>query len=109
MNMKNQQHPAVIGLLESLGLTAYIGLVAVLMQQLDKIVAPYGSVYVGITFVLMLFVLSALVSGSIILGYPILLAKDGKIKMGMQIVGYSMLWMFVIMLLGLLSVFIANN
>jgi len=101
--MKNFRHPAIIALIQALGLSAYIGLVASLMQGLDKVMPPLGSPALGISFVLMLFVLSALVSGSILLGYPLFLAKDGKVKQAMQIVGYSMLWIFVIMLLGLMS------
>ncbi len=102
--MNNERHPAVIALIQALGLSAYIALVASLMYRIGDLMPTPNSPILGISFMLMLFVLSALVCGSIMLGYPLLLAKEGKIKKAIEIVGFSMIWIFVIMLLGILSI-----
>ncbi len=102
--MNNDKHPAVIALIQALGLSAYIALVASLMYRIGDLMPTPNSPILGISFMLMLFVLSALVCGSIMLGYPLLLAKEGKIKKAIEIVGFSMIWIFVIMLLGILSI-----
>lgn len=95
----------MIALIQALGLSAYVGIVASLMYRLgDLLPNRFLSPVLGISFMLLLFVLSALVCGSIILGYPLFLVKEGKIKTAMQIVGFSMLWIFVIMSLGILSI-----
>lgn len=81
-----------IGLLQAAGLTLYITSVAKLFQ--------YGGAFFGsldtvkaATFFLLLFVVSALISALLILGYPLFLFFGRKRKEALEIVSWSTLWL----------------
>ena len=65
--------------LSSLGALAYIAFVALLMQNGEAIFGKFTNILGPITF-LLLFVVSALVVGALILGKPFMLYLDGKKK-----------------------------
>lgn len=44
---------------------------------------------------LLIFVVSALISGSIVLGYPLFLFTKGEKKMAAKIVGFTIAWLIV--------------
>jgi hypothetical protein len=94
MFIKNPK-PAWHSLGHSVLVLAYVSLVAAIMNN--------GSRWFGVkdTFltpvaVLMLFVLSATVTGTLVLGRPILLYLDGKKKEALQFFGYTVGWLFLI-------------
>lgn len=91
--------PRVIGLIQASGLALYVGLFAALIQQIQNWFPPTGVQLppgMGIVLFLLAFVISALICGSLILGYPILLFSSGKHREAVKIVLWSLLWLVAI-------------
>jgi len=96
--MKN--NPKLIAFAQAVGLTAYVLLVALFMQSLqswfgaqkdDPILAPM--------IFLLVFIISALVSTSIMLAYPVILFFKGKRKTAIKIVLQSVGWLLAFLVL----------
>jgi hypothetical protein len=90
--MNTRLSPPFIGFLESTSLTLYVGVVVTLIQTLGERNAPINPPLGGM-MMLMLFVLSALISASIMLGYPLMLWRDKKTTQALVIVGSSIAWL----------------
>lgn len=90
----------------ALGEAGYILLVALLMRNGNEIFGSNPGV-LGIIAFLMLFVLSAAVSGALILGKPILLYLEGKKKEALELFGFTLGWLFlfIIILLSSMAIF----
>lgn len=88
----------LLGLLQAAGLVVYCGAVATLMLNLPAIFGKQPGIF-GIVFFLVLFVLSAVISGSIVLGYPAYLALNGRYKEGAQLVAWTVGWMLALLVL----------
>jgi hypothetical protein len=82
----------------ALGEAIYVTLVAVFMLNAEKIFGDKPGVLGMVTF-LILFVLSAAVSGVLILGKPILLYLEGKKKEALELFGFTLGWLFFLMLI----------
>lgn len=67
------------GFLNSLGVVAYVTIVATIMQNGDKLFGEKDNFASPIAF-LLLFTLSAITVGGLILGKPLMLYFDGKKK-----------------------------
>jgi hypothetical protein len=89
-------------LINTVGLAVYVFAVANIMQNGEK---WFGRVpgLLGPTAFLMLFVLSAAVSGSLVFGKPILVYLDGDKKGAVAMVLYTMLWLTLFVALALLG------
>lgn len=87
-------------LLHALGIAIYVGLVATLMQNGDRLFGKMDHLVGPIGF-LMLFTLSALVVGSLSLGKPIMLYLDGKKKEAVSLFLYTAGWLFLFTLITL--------
>jgi hypothetical protein len=90
--MKNSEL-AKQSLAYSLGVVIYIFLVAWLMSNGDKLFGKVDNVLSGVA-VLLVFVLSAAVTGSLVFGKPILMYLDGKRKEAVKMLGYTLGWLF---------------
>jgi hypothetical protein len=88
---------AGIALLNSFGVLAYIALVSIFMNNAEKIFGQMKG-YLGPVAFLLLFVLSALVTGILILGRPILFYLDGKKAESVKLLLFTALWIFVLLL-----------
>ena len=88
----------LLGLLQAAGLVVYCGAVATLMLNLGAIFGKQPGLF-GIVFFLMLFVVSAVISGAIVLGYPAYLALSGRFKEGAQLVAWTVGWMLALLVL----------
>ena len=94
--------PKIIGLLQAIGLLLYVTIVAVIMRD-----GPFWFRYenINLTFgvmaFLLFFVLSALISASLILGYPLILLLDGKKKDAIQTVLWSVGWIVIFFIIAL--------
>jgi hypothetical protein len=93
----NSKNPALESLGHAILVAVYVSLVAFIMN--------HGSTWFGKTdtawtpvAVLMLFVLSAAITGSLVLGRPILMYLDGKKKEALQFFGYMVGWLFILTL-----------
>lgn len=98
--------PPFIGFLESACLTLYVGAVVYLMQTLGTRGVPSNPTLQGIS-ILLLFVLSAMISATIMLGYPTLLFRGGKTKPALTIVGWGIVWLAVFFVGALILAIIA--
>ncbi|OGI27340.1 MAG: hypothetical protein A2359_00855 [Candidatus Moranbacteria bacterium RIFOXYB1_FULL_43_19] len=102
-----QKQLTKLGFLCALGEAAYIGLVALLMSGAERFFGntPDNKILAPITF-LLLFVLSAAVSGALVLGKPALMYMEGKKKEALALFGFTLLWLFVFFVLMVLSLII---
>jgi hypothetical protein len=98
----------IVSLIQALGLTAYISLVALFMQNAENWFGPQkGNEMFGIMIFLLIFVISALISASIMLGYPATLFFQGKRKTALNIVLQSVGWL--VLFLVLIIIFTLNK
>jgi hypothetical protein len=82
----------------ALGEGAYIALVALFMRNINKILG-HGPEFLAMVAFLILLVLSAAVSGSLILGRPALLYFENKKKEALQLFGLILGWMFIFLII----------
>lgn len=89
----------------ALGEGIYISLVALLMFTVQKLFGekPDPVIIAPIAF-LLLFVISAAISGALILGKPVMLYLDGKKKEALQLFGFILLWLVLFLVIAFLIV-----
>ena len=95
--MKNLKLKA---LLNALLTTAYITVVALIMQNGEKVFGEMNNMLGPIAF-LLLFVLSAAITGSLVLGKPILMYLEGNKKEAIKLFLYTIGWIFVLTIIAL--------
>lgn len=78
----------------------YIALVATLMNNGDKIFGKADTIFSVVAF-LLLFTLSVLVVGVLLIGKPLMLYLDGKKKDAIYMVASSTGWMFLYLIIAL--------
>ena len=80
----------------ALGEGVYIILVALLMFGIQKLFGakPDPVIIAPIAF-LLLFVISAAISGALILGRPVMLYLDGQKKDALQLFGFILAWLIL--------------
>jgi hypothetical protein len=90
----------------ALGEGAYIALVALFMRNINKILGQ-GPEILAMAAFLILLVLSAALSGALILGKPALLYFDNKKKEALKLFAMTLGWMFVflVIMLSVLAIF----
>ena len=96
------------GLYQSLGLAAYCILIAFIMNNLSKLF-PNTGVTINLLQVFMfltIFIVSALITGSIALAYPISLAFRKDIKEAAFIVLSMVLWSILFLIIALVTAII---
>lgn len=87
------------GATHALGVLVYIFLVAVFMNNANSwLGVEDNDIFSPIAF-LLLFMFSALVTGGLVLGKPIMLYLDGQKKDGVKLFFYTSASLFVIMLI----------
>lgn len=86
-----------LGLFQAVGLIAYIALFSLAATLLSQYVVPPAP-FVAIILGLLAFVFSALVSGSIVLGYPLFLALNGEKRAAIRILVWSIFWIALLLL-----------
>ena len=102
--MKKVNSP-LIGFLQALGLVVYCGLIVGLFQLLGANVATPPQFF-GSLVILAIFVFSAAVCGSIVFGYAAYLGLKGKIKQALSVLGYTLLFSFLIILVILILILV---
>lgn len=80
----------------SAGVVLYVFLIPLIM---NSGVFNNLSESIGIPFVLLLFVFSALITGLLVLGYPIWLYLENKKKDAALMLGYNTGWLLVILII----------
>jgi len=86
--------------LSALGVEVYILGVSVIVRNGERIFGQMKGLLGPVTF-LMLFVVSAALTGALVLGRPVILYFDNKKTEGIKLFIYTIGWMFVLTLLGL--------
>lgn len=98
MNKKN--------LLESFGLAAgtivYVGLVGLIMMNAEYIFGSMPSPINFMTF-LLLFVVSATITGSLVLGRPLYLYFSDKKKDAFTLFGLTLAWLLIVLIIILIT------
>ncbi len=74
---------------------AYVALVVALMNNLQTILGTGGPAFVGGVLILLLFVLSAAVVGSLIFGRPAYLYFSGAKRDGVLLAASTIVWLLV--------------
>jgi len=95
--MKNSKL-IITAILNSLGVAVYIFLVSLIMNNGEKIFNKMTGTIAPVAF-LLLFVFSALVTGGLILGKPIMLYLDGQKKEGVKLLFYTGASLFILLIL----------
>ena len=84
----------------ALGEGIYITLVALLMFTIEKLFgAKPDPVIIAPIALLLLFVISASVSGALILGKPVMLYLDGQKKEAVQLFGLTLAWLVLFLII----------
>ena len=89
-----------LSILNSLGVLAYISLLVTFMNNAQRIFGKNDNAMTGVV-ALMIFILSALITGSLVLGRPIMLYLDGKKSEAVKLLFYTMASLFVLLLLAI--------
>ena len=91
----------------ALGAAAYVIAVASFLFYAPQIFGEHGPKTVLVPIVmLLLFVFSAAVTGSLVLGRPVLWYLDGKKKEAIELLGWTLTILFVIMLIAAITLFL---
>lgn len=88
--------PTIIGLIQTIGVILYCSAVVFYMNNLSMHTFEGNDVFGGL-LVLLLFIISALITASLVLGYPLWLffvEKDEK-KKALMIVANTIAWLFL--------------
>jgi len=91
--------------LNALGTLVYITLVALILQNGEKIFGKMQDISGPIAF-LLLFILSAAVTGALVLGRPILLYLDNNRKDALILFFYTLAWLFLFLILSFVLMYL---
>ncbi|OHA47095.1 MAG: hypothetical protein A3A80_01590 [Candidatus Terrybacteria bacterium RIFCSPLOWO2_01_FULL_44_24] len=94
MQMLNKLSVKTIGFLQATCLVVYVSVVALAMHYLSQNTI-FISQILSIIIFLLVFVISALISSSIILGYPLIMFFNGKKEEAVRIVLWSIVWLVI--------------
>jgi len=95
------------GFLQTLGVTLYILGVATMMANANKLLGEKDTFLTPI-IVLLLFVLSAAITGSLTLGKPILMYLENKKTEAIKLFIFTLGWMFLFILSTIIIQIILN-
>jgi len=87
------------GFVDAVGVFAYISLVALFFFNVEKIFVEKEDSFFAPVFFLLLFVMSATITGALVLGRPIWLYLNGFKKGSVMLLAYTVAWLFVLLLL----------
>jgi len=91
------------GVLDSLGTVVYIIAVTTFLNNAQRIFGDEENKFFIPIIMMLLFVLSALITGSLVLGKPIILYLDGQKKEGIKLLFYTAISLAVILVLVILA------
>jgi len=87
-----------LALLNALGTAIYVSLIALFMQNAERIFGQMNNLFGPVVF-LLLFVLSAAITGSLVLGRPILMYLDNRKAEAVKLFIYTLVSLFVILVI----------
>lgn len=86
----------LLSFLNSLGVTAYISVVTLAMRNGEKIFGKVENNFLGPIAFLLLFVLSAAITGFLVIGRPVLLYLESRKPEAVKLFLYTIGWLFVL-------------
>ena len=86
------------GAAHSLGVLAYVSLLVLFLNNAQKLFGKNDNVMTDV-IMLLIFILSALITGSLVLGRPIMFYLDGKKTEAVKLLFYTTVSLFVLLLL----------
>lgn len=87
-----------LSFLHACGVVLYIGILMTSLMFADSVFGKSSLGYAAPFFMLLLLVISATITGSLVLGRPILLYVEGHKKDGLKFFGYTLAWLVLILL-----------
>ncbi|MDD2758132.1 MAG: hypothetical protein PHD72_02010 [Patescibacteria group bacterium] len=96
--MKNLQLAAFFN---ALGVSVYVAIVVLIMQNAERIFGKVDNLLGPVTL-LMLFVVSAAITGALVLGKPVLYYLDNKKAEAVKLFLYTVGWLFVLVVAALM-------
>jgi len=93
------------GFLQAFGVATYIVLVSLLMSNAQRIFGKMDTFFGPVAF-LMLFVLSAAITGSLTLGRSVILYLDNHKKEAVKLFLYTVGWLFLLTVAVFFAVFL---
>lgn len=93
----------LLSALNSLGVLAYVSLVVLFMNNAQRIFGKEDNSYLAPMIFLLLFILSALITGSLVLGRPILWYLNGKKSQAVKLLFYTIVSLAAILGLVILA------
>lgn len=108
--MKKKKAKSLTGeaLIFAFGVLVYVSLVASLMYYGDQVFGRY-SIVLGIVAVLLLFIVSAVIVGLLVLGKPLLLYLDKKKKEAIQLFSLTVFFVVIFLLIALFILIMFNT
>jgi len=95
-----------IGFLESLGIVLYCVFISGFFMIMEKYLSTPPQ-FMGMAVMLVILVLSAAITGSMVFGYPVyLILKENKVKEGLQVLGYFALFLLGIIIISLVLILV---
>lgn len=85
--------------LDALGTALYILLVGAFMNNASKIFGEVDNKLISPAVFLLIFILSALITGSLVLGRPVMLYLDGQKKEGIKLLLFTGICLFIVLLI----------
>ena len=95
-------------LMQAVGVTAYVAVVVAFMNNAQNIFGK-GNGYMTGLVVLMLFVMSAAIVGSLTIAKPLMMYIDGQKKEAIKLFSLTIAWLFVIFVLILSGYLLGKN
>ena len=102
-------HSFKIGFLQAAALFFYVFAVVFLIDKLPSLIKDGVPPIVAGTLFLLLFVISAMISGSFALGFPAFLFFEGKKKEAFAVLGWCLFFLIVFFALYGSSVYLAGR
>jgi|SaaInlLV_10m_DNA_2_1039722.scaffolds.fasta_scaffold127088_1 hypothetical protein len=94
-----------VGLVQALAVTLYVTLVSSFMNYMSR--ASFGqNDFLTAVMMLSLLVFSVALVGILLFGFPIYLIINKKVKQALRILGYTFLWLLLIIILVVFIVFV---
>lgn len=94
---------SLVGLCQALGVGVYTAIIAAFLYLVGQSGLQPG--YWGVVVMLVLLVLSAAITGSLVFGLAAYHALRGRTRLGFEIFAYTILYIFVFVSLVLMSLF----
>ncbi len=89
-------------IVDALGTAAYVFVISQIMTRGEQLFGKIENNLLGPMVFLLMFVFSALITGYLVLGKPIMMYLDGQKKEAIRLLFYTGAFLFVLMVIGII-------